>query len=151
MTVFLWVVVIVMAVSLLAEILAFIGMALVARRAARRAKEITEQILQRVNPSIDLVKETRLSLQPLVQSVVADGGQIRLLLSARLQSLQVAAADAARRSQRIRLRLSQGVQTVEQQQRAQRGSYREVAESVHNARKVLRGLSLALWFLRKVA
>ncbi len=44
MTAFLWRIVILMAAALLAEILAFVGMAMVAMRAARRAEEIKEQM-----------------------------------------------------------------------------------------------------------
>lgn len=151
MTNFLWVVVILMSVALLAEMLAFVGMALVARRAARRAREITGEISQRVKASAELVEATKRNLAPHMQSLVADSAEMKAVLASRLQSLNAARQDAARRASRLRLRLGDSVQTVGQQQQAQRGSYREVVESVQEARKVLRGISLALWLLRKVA
>jgi len=69
MTAFLWTVVILMASALLAEIVAFIGLALVATRAARRATEITEQLAQKVKPSVQLVDELKQTLQPLAEKI----------------------------------------------------------------------------------
>jgi hypothetical protein len=148
MTAFLWTVVILMAASLLAEILAFIGMALVAKRTARRASELRRQISETDKASVNMVQETKLSIQPRLQAIHQDGRQMGLFVASRLGTLQAAYSDASRRAERIRLRLNDSVQTVEEHRR---GVYREVAEPIQAASQVLRGLRLAFWFWRKVA
>ncbi len=148
MATFLWIVVILMAASLLAEILAFVGMGLLARRTARRASELTKQISETVTASVAVVKETKLTAEPQVRAVHQDGLKMGLVVASRLGSLQAAYSDASRRAERIRLRLNDSVQTVEEHRR---GVYREVVEPIQAASQVLRGLKLAFWFWRKVA
>ena len=148
MAAFLWTVVILMAAALLAEILAFVGMALVARRAARRATEISGQISQSAQASIHLVNEIRQAIQPRVGTISQDTREAALILTSRYQTMQAALSDASRRAERFRLRLNDSVQTVEEQRRA---VYREVVEPVQAAGQVLRGIKLALWLLRRVA
>jgi hypothetical protein len=150
MTAFLWTAVILMAAALVAEILALVGMSLVSARAARRAGEISEQIKQRVTPSVRLAKELQQSLQPLVETMGREGKAITSLLATRSQSVQAAYLDTSRRAERLRLRFTEGVETVEGQQ-ARRGIYREVVEPIQIASQVVRGLKLALWILRRVA
>jgi hypothetical protein len=150
MTAFLWTVVVLMAAALLAEILAFVGMALVAMRAARRAGEISRQITQTLEPTVRLAKELQQSLQPRLETVSRDGQEIAALLTSRSQSIQSAYLDTTRRAERIRLRFLEGVQTVEGRRQG-RGIYREVVEPIQTASKVLRGLKIALWILRRVA
>jgi 1,6-anhydro-N-acetylmuramate kinase len=150
MTTFLWTVVILMAAALVAEILAFVGMALVAMRAARRASEIAEQLTQTVKPSIRLANELKQTLQPQAETISREGREIATLMAARSKAIQAAYEDTARRAERIRLRLTQGVQTVEGQP-PRRGVYRQVVEPVQTAGQLVRGLKLALWFLRRVA
>ena len=151
MTAFLWTVVILMAAALLAEILAFVGMAVVAMRAARRTDEIKEQVTQKIEPSIRLAKELQRSLQPRMETISREGREIASLLATRSQSVQAAYADTSRRAERIRLRFAEGVQTVEGRQQGRRGIYREVVEPIQSASQVVRGLKLALWLFRKVA
>jgi hypothetical protein len=151
MTTFLWTVVILMAAALLAEIFAFVGMALVATRAARRAAEIGEQLKQKLGTSVQLAKELQQSLQPRSEAIRRQGQEITALVVTRSQSIQAAIEDIRRRAQRIRLRLLEGVQTVEGQQPGRRGIYREVVEPIQTAGHVVRGLKIALWILRKVA
>ena len=148
MSAFLLAVVIVMSVALLAEIFAMIGISVVMRRATRRAGEITGQISEKVNASVRLANELKLSVQPHVQTITQDGREMGTLLTSRFRAAQVACADAGRRVERIRLRLNDSVQTVEQHRR---GVIREVVEPVQAAGQVLRGIKLALWILRKVA
>jgi hypothetical protein len=150
MTAFLWTVVILMAAALVAEILAFVGMALVATRAARRAQEIQELVTQKLEPSVRLAKELQLSLQPRIETISRDSKEIATLVAARSQSIQAAYLDTSRRAERIRLRFTEGVQTVEQQRHG-RGIYRDVVEPLQSASRVVQGLKLALWLLRKVA
>ena len=151
MAAFLWTIVILMAAALLAEILAFVGLALVARRAARRADEIREQLTQKVEPSVRLAKDLQRSLQPRVETVSREGKEIASLLTIRSQSIQAAYADTTRRAERIRLRFSEGAQTVEGRQQGRRGIYREVVEPLQAANQVVRGIKLCLWLLSKVA
>ncbi len=151
MTAFLWTVVILMAAALLAEILTFVGMALVASRAARRAQEITRQVAQHVGPSARLAKEFQQSLQPHLETISREGKEIASLVTARSQSMQAVYADTSRRAERIRLRFTEGVETVEGQQQRRRGIYRQVVEPAQTASQVIRGLKLALWILRRVA
>ena len=151
MTAFLWTVVILMAAALLAETLAFVGMAVVAMRAARRAEEIKEQLTQKLEPSIRVAKELQRSLQPRMETIGREGKEIASLLATRSQSIQAAYVDTNRRAERIRLRFAEGVQTVEGRQQGRRGIYREVVEPVQTASQVVRGLKLALWLFRKVA
>jgi methyl-accepting chemotaxis protein len=150
MTTFLWTVVILMGAALLVEILAFVGMALVASRAARRATEMTEQLAEKVKPSVRLVNELTQTLQPLAETISREGREIASLVEARSQTIQAAYEDTARRAERIRLRLTEGVQTVEGQP-PRRGIYRQVVEPVQTASHVVQGLKLALWLLRRVA
>jgi len=151
MTAFLWTIVILMAAALLAEILAFVGMAVVAMRAARQTDEIKEQVTQKVEPSIRVAKELQRSLQPRMETISREGKEIASLLATRSQSIQAAYADTSRRAERIRLRFAEGVQTVEGRQQGRRGIYREVVEPIQTASQVVRGLKLALWLFRKVA
>ena len=85
MTAFLWTIVILMAAALLVEILAFVGLALVARRAARRADEIREQLTQKVEPSVRLAKDLQRSLQPRVETVSREGKEIAVLTPIHLE------------------------------------------------------------------
>jgi hypothetical protein len=151
MTAFLWTVVVLMAAALLAEILAFIGMARVASRATRRAGDIKEQVTQKVEPTIRLAQELQRSLQLRMETVSREGKEIASLWTTRSQSIQAAYADTNRRAERIRLRFTEGVQTVERRQQGRRGIYREVVEPLQAAGQVVRGLKLALWIMRRVA
>jgi len=151
MTAFLWTVVILMAAALLAEILAFVGMAVLAMRAARRTDEIKEQVTQKIQPSIRLAKELQRSLQSRMETISREGEETASLLATRSQSIQAAYADTNRRAERLRLRVAEGVQTVEGRQQGRRGIYREVVEPIQSASQVVRGLKLALWLFREVA
>ena len=151
MTTFLWTVVILMAAALLAEIFAFIGLAVLSMRAARRGKEITEQVTQKVEPTFRLAKELTASLHPRLEIISREGKEIASLVTVRSQSIQAAYADTSRRAERIRLRFSEGVQTVEGRTNGRRGIYRDVVEPIQTASQVVRGLKLAFWIMRNVA
>ena len=150
MTTFLWTVVILMAAALLAEIVAFVGMAIVAMRSARRASQIAEQIQQKIEPTVRMAKDLQQYIQPRIESISRESQEIATLVSARSQSIQAALDDASRRAERIRLRLTEGVGTVEGEQ-GRRGIYRDVVEPFQAAGQVMRGLKIALWLLRRVA
>jgi hypothetical protein len=150
MTTFLWTVVIAMAAALLAEIFALTGLAVVSMRAARRGKEITDQVMQRVQPAIRLVKELQGSLQPQLETVSREGKGIASVVTARAESIKAAYCDTSRRAERIRLRFADGVQTIAGRRNG-RGIYRDVVEPIQTASHVMRGLKLAFWIMRKVA
>jgi BMFP domain-containing protein YqiC len=150
MTAFLWTVVILMAGALLAEILAFIGMALVAMRAARRSAEAAKELKEKLEPTVQMAKELQQSLLSRMETVQREGQEIAALVATRSQAIQAAFEDTSRRAERIRLRLTEGVETVDGQP-ARRGIYRQIAEPVHTASQVMRGIKIALWILRKVA
>lgn len=151
MTTFLWTAVILMAAALLLEIFAFVGMAMVAARTARRAVQLVEQFNQALEPSIRIAKELQQSLQPRLETIKRENQAITTIVSTRAQSIQAALQDTSRRSERLRLRLLEGVETVEGEQRARRGIYRDVVEPIQTAGQVMRGLKIALWILRRVA
>jgi hypothetical protein len=150
MTTFLWTVVILMATALLAEIFAFVGLVVVSMRAARRGREITDQVMQKVQPAVRLVNELKGSLQPQVETVSREGKEIVSLVTARSQSINAAYDDTSRRAERIRLRFADGVRTIGGRTNG-RGIYRQVAEPIQTASHVVRGLKLAFWIMRRVA
>ncbi len=150
MTAFLWTVLILMAAALLAEVLAFAGMALVAIRAARRSAEMAEELKQKVEPTVRLAKELQQSMLPRMEAIQRDVQEIAALVATRSQSIQAAIEDTSRRVERIRLRLMEGVETVDGEP-PRPGIYRQIAEPVQTAGQVMRGLKIALWLLRKVA
>lgn len=150
MTAFLWTVLILMAAALLAEVLAFAGMALVAIRAARRSAEMAEELKQKVEPTVRLAKELQQSMLPRMEAIQRDVQEIAALVATRSQSIQAAIEDTSRRVERIRLRLMEGVETVDGEP-PRPGIYRQIAEPVQTAGQVMRGLKIALWILRKVA
>ncbi len=139
-----------MAAALLAEILAFVGMALLAMRAARRSAEIAGELKQKLEPTVQLAKEFQQSMLPRLETVQREGREIEALVASRSQTIQAAIEDTSRRAERIRLRLTEGVETVDGQP-ARRGIYRQIAEPIGTASHVMRGLKIALWILRKVA
>ncbi len=150
MAAFLWTIVILMAAALLAEIFAVVGIALVARRASQRATEIQEQFQQRLEPSARLAKELQQYVQPRMEAISREGKEMAALVATRSQSVQAALDDTSRRAERIRIRLMEGVQTVNGQP-GRRGIYRDIVEPMQAAGKVMRGLKIALWILRRVA
>lgn len=149
---FLWVVVILMAGALAAEIFALVGLALVVRRSARSAQAAKEELTQKFLPSVRAVEGLKLFLQPHTEALRRDGGEIASLLTARAQSFKATVQDADRRVQRIRLRLqTDGIQTMEQLQSSRRVIEQSVVRPVVTVGRVVRAVSAAIWLLRKVA
>ena len=148
MTTLLWTAVILMAPSLLAEIFAFIGFVVLTKRKTRRASELTRQISVPTRTFVEVVEESELLVQPRLQVVAENARQIGVLLASRLGTIEAAYWDANRRAERIRLRLHDSVQTVEQHRR---GIYHEAVEPIQVAAHAFRGLKIAVWLLRRVA
>ncbi len=150
--IFLWVVVIVMAVALAAEIFALAGMGLVARGAARRAAAMKNELAERLHPSIRTAKELKITLAPHIDVLRRDGKEVVSVLSSRFRTLKAAYQDVDRRVQRVRLRLNtDGAQTVEQMQHSNRLIRRGIVVPIRTAVRVAGGISATLWLLRKVA
>lgn len=149
---FLWVVVILMAVALAAEIFAMVGLALVVRRAVRSAQAVKEELTQKVQPSVRAVEDLKLFLGPHAEVLRRDGGEIASLFTARTQSLKATFQDVERRAQRIRFRLrTDGIQTMEQLQSGRRVIEHGVVRPALTVGRVVRAVSAAIWLLRKVA
>jgi len=151
MAAFLWTIIVVMAVALVAQIVALVGIASVLARATRRSEELNQQVKSRVESSVRIAKELRQSLQPSVSTIGHETKEITSLVSTRARAMQATFADIDRRIERVRLRFVEGVETVEGEERKGRGLYRDVVEPIQTASQVVRGLKLALWILRKVA
>jgi hypothetical protein len=151
MTTFLWTVLILMAVALLAEIVAFAGMAIVALRAARRGAEIADKLKQAIEPSSRNVKELRQLIQAQVESITTERKAIADLVTIRSAAVRAVRDDTNRRAERIRLRLLGGAQSVDGAFSGRRGIYYEIAQPIQTAGQVMRGLKIALWILRSVA
>lgn len=148
----LWVVVVVMAVALAAEIFALVGLMLTARRAARTMAEVTQEVNGKLQPSIVAIQELKAFLQPHAEAVQRDGKEIGATLAARAQSIKASAQDADRRLQRIRLRFqTNGVQTIEQLQSGRQVIEESVVGPILTIGRVVRAISSTIWLLRKVA
>lgn len=147
MTNFLWVVIVLMGVSLLAEVAALIGLAVTVRRAAKRGREIATQLSERIQASTRVAQETRAAIEPRVQALTRDSKDIGVLVKSRLDTLKAVYADASRRADRARLRLNGTIQTVE----GQGAAFREAVEPMQIVGQLLSGVKAALWVLRKVA
>jgi hypothetical protein len=145
-------VVILMAVALAAEIFALVGLMLVVRRATCNAEAMKEELAQKLRPSIRLVEDLKIFLQPHAEVLQRDGKEIAATLAARTQSVKVTLQDADRRVQRIRLRFqTDGIQTMEQLQSSRRVIEQGVVRPVLTVGRVVRAVSAAIWLLRKVA
>jgi len=148
----LWVVVVVMAVALVAEIFALVGLMLTAQRAARMMAEVTAEVKEKLQPSIVAAQDLKTFLKPHAEAVQRDGKEIAAMVAARAQSIQASAQDANRRLERVRLRFqTNGVQTIEQLQSGRRVIEESVVGPVLTMGRVIRVISSAIWLLRKVA
>ena len=148
MTAFLWAVVIAMAIALLAELVALVGLLLVAKRAARRISDLKRQVSENVSVQVRIATELKAFVQPRLQTIAVDSREIKSLFQTRLQTTQVVLADTSRRVQRIHLRLTDGVQTVSEQGQV---IYEGVVEPIQVAGQIARSLKFALWLFGKVA
>ena len=149
---FLWIIVIVMALALAAEVFSLVGMAVVAVGAARRATLIKNEVMEKLQPSLRMANELKQSLRPDYERLRRDGGEIVKMLGARFRSIRAVWQDASSRAERLRLRLRrEGGATVEQLQRDRQVVSRGVLEPIRTAANVAMGVRSAAWLLRKVA
>jgi hypothetical protein len=152
MTEFLWTIVIVMAVALAAEIFALVGLVRVALGTARSFGAMKAELAEKLQPSRQLVEELKQSLPAKIDVIRGNGQAMAATLRERFVVTKAAYQDARRRAQRLGLRLSsEGVQTVEQQQRGQPAAADGVWNPMRGVNSVVSGVRATLWLLRKVA
>jgi len=148
----LWAVVVLMVVALAAEIFALVGLLLVVQRAASSAEAVKDELAEKIRPSIRVVEDLKVFLQPHTEVIERDGREIAATLTARTQSVTATLQDADRRVQRLRLRFqTDGIQTIEQLQSGRRVIEQGVVRPVLTVGRVVRAVSAAIWLLRKVA
>src|SRR5215472_9053736 len=112
---FLWIVVVLMALALLAEIGAFIGLALVVSRSGRKALALQKELEERARQSKNLVDGLKSKITPQLETIHRNSTEMVSRVSNRARVIKAVAQDTQRRSQLLRLRLRhEGIQTVEQ-------------------------------------
>ena len=141
-----------MAVALVAEIVALIGIALTISRAVRRASLVRNELAERLRSSMRMAREVAQAVRPDLEGIRLNGSEIVRTARAEIRLIGVAAQDFTRRAQRLRLRFSrEGVSTVEQFQKDRRLVSRAVVRPIRTAASVALGLRATTWLLRKVA
>jgi gas vesicle protein len=149
---FLWIVVVLMALALLAEIGACIGLAVVASRSSRKARVFQKEIQDQVRQSKNLVEGLKTQITPQLETIHKNSSEVVSLVSHRARMIKAVAQDTQRRSQLVRLRLRhEGIQTVEQLREGQDAVRGGILPPIDTLRKVIRGVGIALWILRRVA
>ena len=149
---FMWIIVIVMAVALAAEVLALVAMGLTALRAATYASNLKNECAGKLQPSIQTSKEFIQSHRSEFGRVRRDGAEIGQILSARFRDTRALWQDASLRAQRLRLRFHrESAPRVKQLQRDQRVVRKGVLAPVRAISSVALGVRSAAWLLRKVA
>jgi len=152
MAVFLWTIVIAMAAALTAEILAMGLLAKLLLKRARRISEMKADVQARVQLSRQSVEGLKQSVMQSVEVVRKNGQEMGSTLRVRFRATEAAFEDARRRAQRIGLRLNnEGVQTVEQHQRGEKGTRGGVWEPIRAVSSIVGSVGATLWLLRKVA
>jgi hypothetical protein len=149
---FLWIVVVLMALALLAEIAACIGLALVVARSSRKARVLQEELEEKGRQSKNVVEGFKTGIAPHLETIHKNSSEIVSLVSNRARMIKAVAQDTQRRSQLVRLRLRhEGIQTVEQLHEGQAAVRGGILPPIDTLRKVLRGVGIAIWILRRVA
>jgi hypothetical protein len=149
---FLLIVVIVMSAALVAEICAFIGLALVARRAARNAAVLQRELSEKFHPTMRIVEELKIGLAPRLQTIQSNATEVAALVSNRARVIKAIGQDTHRRAELLRLRVNnEGIQTVEQLRQGETAVRGGILPPIQTLRKVLRGFGIAIWLLRRVA
>ena len=149
---FLWVLVVLMALALAAEILALVGIALLAAGATRRVAATQKELAAKFHPAIRTIQELQIGIAPRLEAIQNDSKEIASMLSNRARVIQAVGQDTQRRAQRLQLRMNNnGIQTVEQLRQGKRAVRGGILPPIETIRGVLRGVSIAFWILRKVA
>lgn len=149
---FLWIVVVVMALALLAEIGACIGLAVVVSRSGRKAAALQKELKEKARQSKNLVEGLRNEITPQLETIQKNSAEVVSLVSHRARVIKAVAQDTQRRSQLLRLRLRhEGIQTVEQLHEGQTAVRGGILPPIETLRKIVRGVGIAIWILRRVA
>lgn len=149
---FLWIVVVLMALALVAQVLSLLGMAVVAAGAFRSAMRMKAEISEKLSPSVRLARDLTQSLRPEVQRFRRDAMEITTILSRRFRAVRMVLQDTTRRKERLLLRLSrEGGASVQRLQRDGQMVRRGVLQPIRSAASVALGVSATTWLLRKVA
>lgn len=149
---FLWVVVVVMAVALAGEIIALMGIALTISRAVRHSILVKNELTERLRASVRTAKVVAQAVRPDVERIRSNGAEIVTTARAEIRLIGNAWKDVSRRAQRLHLRFSrEGVKTVEQLQRDRDVVSRGVLKPMRTAARVAMGVRATTWLLRKVA
>ena len=102
---FLWIIVIAMAVALAAECLSLAGMGLIAVHVYRSARKFKYEFTREFQPSIEMAKDFARAHYSDYERVRHDGGEILRMLTVRFHAIRETWQDASVRAQRLRLRL----------------------------------------------
>lgn len=149
---FMWIIVIAMALALAAELFALVGMGLTVLGAETFAANLRDDFAGKLQPSIQTAKEFIQSHRAEYQRVRRDGAEIAQILSARFRDTRALWQDASLRTQRLRLRFDrESGPRVKQIQRDQRVVRKGVLAPVRAISSVALGVRSAAWLLRKVA
>lgn len=151
-TMFLWIVVVMMALALVAQVVSLLGMALLTAAAARRATLMKAEISKELSPSVRVIRDLTRSLRPEVEKFRGDAAEITTILSRQFRAARVVWQDANRRKERLLLRFSrEGVASVQQLQRDRHIVRQGVLKPIREAASVALGVSATTWLLRRVA
>jgi len=144
MDTFLWAIIVVMALTLLAETFALVGLALTARRAAQRFQESKQEIVAALEGSKQAVVGIKESLQPRLGVIRREGKDLASTVIERGRNVKAVFEDFDRRRERIRIRFqTDGARAFERLQSGRR--------VIQEGTEVLRMVGTALWLLRRVA
>lgn len=149
---FLWIVIILMAVALVAEIIALIGIAVTASRATRHAILLRDEFAARLKSATGTAREIADSVRPEVEKIRRNGAEIATTVHAAFLPIREAWQDLSGRAQRLRLRFSrEGVATLGRLQSDKRVVSRGVLKRMRTAASVALGVRATTWLLRRVA
>lgn len=149
---FMWIIVIVMAIALAAEIVSLAAIGVTVRSAVKHAANLKGEFTGKVQPLIQTTKEFIHSHRAEYEQVRRDGAGIGQILSARFRETRDMWQDASLRAQRLRLRFHrESAPRVKQLQRDQRVVRKGVLAPVRAISSVALGVRSAAWRLRKVA
>lgn len=149
---FLWIVVLVMALALVVEVFSLLGIALVTAGAVRHAMRVKTEISEKLGPSVRLTRDLTQALHPEFEKLRRDSAEITTILGKQSRAARIVWQDAIRRKERLLFRFSrQGGASVQQLRRDGHIMRQGVLKPIRKAARVALGVSATTWLLRKVA